>query len=403
MKKQGELYLKIISIVIAAVVAAYVLFSVFLSKGSSYAIESAVRCEVGDGQTVSGFVVRSEKLLRTDHDIVVCELAEGDRVGGGQRVATVYTDEAAYAQRRELLELETQLAQLRYAAAGTQEGPSLALDERIDELLLQNAHLVATGQLDAANSLSADLQSAILRADVSDKENARIEERMNSIRDAIASLSGQAGGTEAVTVTSSGYFSQVVDGYEEVLTPESLEDMSLSSLRTLSPKNLSGSQGAIGRLILGQSWYFVTEVPTERLAGCSVGERLTVNFSSTAALSRIMTIHRIGESEEGSCILVLTCDRGLQQMTTSRDLTADIVFQTYTGLYVPVQALYYLDGSPGVYVLEGIRAQWKEVQILYAYDDGYVVAEDKSSTNNLWPGDEIILTSEDIHDGKVME
>ena len=63
MKKQGDLYLKIISIVLAAVVLAYVLFSVLFSSGSSYALTAAVRCEVGDGQTVSGFVVRSEKLL----------------------------------------------------------------------------------------------------------------------------------------------------------------------------------------------------------------------------------------------------------------------------------------------------------------------------------------------------
>ena len=88
MKKQGDLYLKIISIVLAAVVLAYVLFSVLFSSGSSYALTAAVRCEVGDGQTVSGFVVRSEKLLTAEESIVICELSEGERVGAGQSVAT---------------------------------------------------------------------------------------------------------------------------------------------------------------------------------------------------------------------------------------------------------------------------------------------------------------------------
>ena len=49
------------------------------------------------------------------------------------------------------------------------------------------------------------------------------------------------------------------------------------------------------------------------------------------------------------------------------------------------------------------RARWKPVEILYAYGDGYVVELDQSSTGNLWPGDDIILTSDDIEDGKVME
>ena len=86
-----------------------------------------------------------------------------------------------------------------------------------------------------------------------------------------------------------------------------------------------------------------------------------------------------------------------------RRQTADIVFQTYSGLSVPAQALYYLDGSAGVYVLEGVRARWKPVKILCEYTDGYVVELDKSSTENLWPEDEIILTSDDIYDGKVFE
>ena len=66
MKKQGELYLKIISIVLAAVVLAYVLFSVLFKSGSSYALTAAVRCDVGDGMRVSCFVVRSERILTAE-------------------------------------------------------------------------------------------------------------------------------------------------------------------------------------------------------------------------------------------------------------------------------------------------------------------------------------------------
>ena len=90
MKKQGELYLKIISIVLAAVVLAYVLFSVIFKAGSGYALTAAVRCEVGDGMTVSGFVVRDEKVLTADGSVVVCELSDGARIAAGQTVATVY-------------------------------------------------------------------------------------------------------------------------------------------------------------------------------------------------------------------------------------------------------------------------------------------------------------------------
>ena len=61
MKKQGDLYLKIVSIVLAGIVAAYLVLSVlFGSGGSSYPLETAVRCEAGDGQTVSCLLYTSD-------------------------------------------------------------------------------------------------------------------------------------------------------------------------------------------------------------------------------------------------------------------------------------------------------------------------------------------------------
>lgn len=116
-----------------------------------------------------------------------------------------------------------------------------------------------------------------------------------------------------------------------------------------------------------------------------------------------MTIERIGENEDGSCVLVLSCERLMQKISALRRQTADIIFETYTGLSVEPQALYYVDGAAGVYVLEGVRARFKPVNILYEYADGYVVELDKSDTDNLWPEDEIILTSDDIYNGKVLE
>ena len=56
----------------------------------------------------------------------------------------------------------------------------------------------------------------------------------------------------------------------------------------------------------------------------------------------------------------------------------------------------------GVYVIEGGRAVFKEVEILLDTGSAYVVREDPSSTNNLWAGDEIIVSAKDLFDGKVV-
>ena len=60
-------------------------------------------------------------------------------------------------------------------------------------------------------------------------------------------------------------------------------------------------------------------------------------------------------------------------------------------------------GQPGVYVLEGASAKWKPITILHDNGESYVVKLDKTSTDNLWPGDEVIVNAKNLYDGKVVE
>lgn len=56
----------------------------------------------------------------------------------------------------------------------------------------------------------------------------------------------------------------------------------------------------------------------------------------------------------------------------------------------------------GVYILEGTLAKWKPITILHDTGESYVVTLDTSSTNNLWPGDELIINAKNLYDGKVV-
>jgi len=81
-----------------------------------------------------------------------------------------------------------------------------------------------------------------------------------------------------------------------------------------------------------------------------------------------------------------------------------VIFRTYEGLRVPKEALRVGEsGQVGVYVLEGVNAVFKAVDILYDEGDTYVVRLDKSSTGNLWPGDEVLLTDALKFEGKVVQ
>ena len=85
MDKRGALYLRLVTAIFALALALYAACAVF-ADGPAYELHCAQACEVGDGFTVSGFVVRSEHCL-TSAQAVRCLVSEGQRVSGGQALA----------------------------------------------------------------------------------------------------------------------------------------------------------------------------------------------------------------------------------------------------------------------------------------------------------------------------
>ena len=56
-----------------------------------------------------------------------------------------------------------------------------------------------------------------------------------------------------------------------------------------------------------------------------------------------------------------------------------------------------------VFYLEGAKAVWKDIQLLYDNGDTYIAALDQSSTSNLWPEDLILLDTQELFDGKLVK
>jgi hypothetical protein len=85
MDKQGALYFKLLTGVFLLILAGYAIPGLW-DRGPAYELHSTQICEVGDGITVSGFVVRSEKVLFT-HELPGNLPQEGQRVNRGQGIS----------------------------------------------------------------------------------------------------------------------------------------------------------------------------------------------------------------------------------------------------------------------------------------------------------------------------
>ena len=376
MQKQGSLYLKLLSVILAGLLGIYAVGALFGAR-RPYSLVTAVRCEVGDGLTVSGFVARREQVLVSTMPVVVWELSAGERVGGGQPFATGYFSAQAEQLRSELDALRAQREAL--------------LTRQFDAA----AQLTAVNAQAAAHDLAAARQAAalipLLAQDPEKSGRAALRDLQTRIAAAEARLSAES---TALTAASAGYVCPNVDGYERILTPEALETMTLAEYRALPDAAKTIPDTAVGRLIPSQRWYFVCESADETFDG----EDPVLEFTAQPGTHYAMHIERRLQAHD-ACLLVLSCDVGMQAVVSLRRVEARLTFASHRGLRVPKAALYYENGETGVYILENSRAVWKPVTLLSEWEDYFLAEWDRSGPEHLWPGDELILTDREITEG----
>lgn len=402
---RGDKYMKAVLITLLCVVASYLVFSVTRFSGDGFTTYKAVRYEVGDGITTSGFLVRSEQIIKAGTgDIIVPTRAEGEKVGKGQILAVAYRSEAAKAVQERIDTLEQEIAQMKYAYSFSGADPdSATLDSEILQLMNQVTVSSARREFKAADKAAEAMKPYLLRRYINRADAEAIWNRITQAEARLDELRAEAGSEAGfVTAPVSGYFSGIADGYESELTPAFLETATVSSIQKL--ENLPRREtGAIGKLVTSQKWYYAALVPSRNVSGLKLGDRIDVNFSYDFYETVRMKVERISPSEGERCILVLSSESYIQDAVSARSETADLVFADRSGLRVPKTAIYADENSnSGVYVLEGAEAKWKPITILYDNGDSFIVELDKSSTDHLWPEDEIILTTEEIYNGKVM-
>lgn len=407
--KQGNRYLKVIMLVLAFMVSSYILYNIARSMASGVPTTQAVLFSAAESLHTEGFVVRQETVLPADYEIILPTKDEGEKVARGAQVALSLRSARAQERQSRILTLKAQLEQLTLAVQyQSQLTDNAAVTAKIDEAAADLAAYVASGRLDAAGVTAQSLKSLVLRQELGTDDTEALQEQIASLERELSQLQSSAEGESvSVTVDRSGYYSQVTDGYETVLTPETVENMSIDRFQTLwdSKEGPDRPGRSAGRLIESSQWYYVTAADRTSLEGLHMGETLLVQMRGDAPQELEMTVSRLELSGEDRGLLVLSCDRRLGDVSALRRLEATVVLHSYSGVRVPKEAVCYSeeDQSAGVYILENGKAMWKNVSLIYDVGDAYIARLDQTSTENLWPGDLILPETRGLYDGKVVE
>ncbi|MDD3347776.1 HlyD family efflux transporter periplasmic adaptor subunit [Oscillibacter sp.] len=381
--------------------------------------------EVEEGTDLSGYVVRREQVLADDASgLLRLQRAEGERVSTGGTVATVYADQASLDRQNEMESLQTRLDQVQYAQeAALGSEASLKLDAQIMRNILGYRTGVTADRLYDAQEQGSQLRSLVLKRDYTYTDNEDLSAQITELQTQLKTLKSQAANSvRRITAPSSGLYSAVVDGFETVLTPESLSGLTPSALSALRADESVHSQ--VGKLILGDAWYYAATMRASAAQELSeaaaelerAGKNLSLRFAKGVERDLPVTVDAVGPEENGRVVVTFRGRSYLPQLTLLRQQSAQVIRTTYSGIRVPKEALRATrtmqdsEGARtteeclGLYCVVGVEARFKPVEVLYN-GDGFVLvrtAEGSTEGTRLRPGDTVIIAANDLYDGKIV-
>ena len=416
--KQGTVFTRIAMLIILLALVGYLAVTAWRGLTDPFSTTLAYSYTEDDGAEVEGILVREEQVLPGQTGIVDLRVDEGERVGVGQAVAYLYQSEEAVARQQTIRALTLEAEQLRAAMTLTDTGDAARLDETIIRQTVELRSAAAQKDFTALEDQVLDLKSTVLqRAYTYGQEGTgALQTRLTELRGEIDALRSQAErDTRAVTAPASGTFSALVDGYEGVVTPDSLADLTPASLAALLEREEAEDPTALGKLITDPTWYFAALVPEEIAGRLLPGHQVTLRFSRDFSGDLSATVESVGEGE-GQVVVILSSQDGLARTTLLRRQTVELIFDSRTGLRVPKQAVHLTEETVtdpdtgeeetrtvyGVYAVVGARAEFKPVEILEDSGEFYLVTPVASDKTALRAGDEIVVSARDLYDGKVV-
>ena len=405
--KSDRFIIQTISAVLCLFLLIHVTFHSVNLDSNPYQTEVALTYSISDSAEASGVIVREEQVIsgQASGGVVSYQQSDGTVVRKGSVIAEVYNSSNDISIRRQIRALEEQIAALskvsdaRSAEYSSTETINRQINAEIDDYIA----LIHQGQISDLSDSKAELLYLLSQKDVVMGEAESYASRITQLQTEVDSLNTRLSGS-LVQYTSPeiGYFARMTDGYEAVLTPNSINTMTVEQLRTFSREKVVFDNSNLGKIVTDHHWYYAAVLPAADAEKFILGDTVYLNFNMYNITQIPFTVKevRTDESDPDHCMVLLSTSHMVPELLMVRNPSVQIDFTSYTGLRIPAKAKRYEGQQVGVYVQDGDVVRFKTINIIYENSEFILCGANPDLERPLEIYDQVIVEGTDLSDGK---
>ena len=403
-------------LIILVLFVAYQLYAVLYNPVSTEVVNKSTTI---NGLDISAIIIREEQLVKTNtENSLHFEVEDSERVAKNGVIANIYASSEQSLAASELVEVQKEIADIEEIQKynDLKAVDMSLLNKKIYDSLNNISFTVGTGRFYGISDCENELLTLLNRKQLATGKTVDFSAKLNSLKSRLDALTAKVGKPiSSVRAEKSGYFVSTTDGYEGVLTPDIIADLTPEFLDNLKPQKTE-DKTVVGKLVSNYTWYIAATVSINDSLQFKVGDSYEIKTSLKSNPTIKTVVERINISpNEDRAVLVFYCQEMSGELSSIRSGAFTVVKDTYTGIRVNSKALRIVNKTvtdengntaekslTGVYVLNGMTANFVPVEIIYSAQ-GYALCKISEENGALRIYDEIIVKGKNMYDGKIID
>lgn len=372
-KKIKMLLFKIAIILIAVVIIAYVIFEVgnlLLQPTDIVTVENG---KISSEISTEGYIIREETVLKGENykNGMSQIKAEGEKISTGENAFRYYTKDEENLNNK-IKELDNKIAE-----AQSQESNIFSSDVKVIETEIENKinQMNNVKDVQKIQEYKSELDELVKKKTKIIGELSPSGSYMKKLIQKRSEYEKQLNsGSEYMKAANSGVVSYKVDGLEENLNVNSIDNITEEYLNKLNLKagQIVPSSTEYGKVVNNYYCYIATvfkKEDTEQLEeGKNIKVRLTNGDEITAKVFKI-------KEENNKNIVILKITKDVEELIEYRKINFDLIYWSYSGLKVPNSSI--IKENDLNYVIR-VRAGYKDKILVKVSksNENYSIIED---------------------------
>ena len=390
----NSITVKVLGIALSVFILIMVGSQIVFNINNSHDTEEAVLYTVNENISFKGMFLRDERVIKYDNTaggVMNYLYDDGLKVSENSAIAKVYSNEDQIYYRNRLSRLKSVLSDLKRSQSPgtTNYVQAETLKSKIEGHYLNVANMIQRKDYSSVSDESDDLLYTMNIYNIVTGTTGDFKPAIRQIKAEINELKTKIEDpVESIKSNESGYFVKSVDGYETSVEFDDVENMSTDELQRLFDIKPDVPENAVGKLLKSYEWKFLGIIKnTNKFL---INDGLSIRFNSSNKIYGV-TVDSIKPIDgTDNSIVILSCNELDDTVLNNRFDNAELIFDEYTGIKIPREAIRFQGEQKGVYVMLGQDITFKKVDVIYEGDD-YVLSKNTSNDSYLLLYDQILL------------